>query len=158
MKRIITLLIIPLSLMCLCSCSKGNEYLGEDWCESPPLYIRNVTGVTEVESYQIPEDVFPDIEEQKIVFITNEKSLHQAFRITKYDWPAIDFQKEKLLLVRGTTMYQMHALQSSVRFEEDKYHINISIETSLAAALDQWCVAYKIPATLSKEDFELTIK
>lgn len=116
--------------------------------------------ISVISEYEIPRDCKADVEDGKVIIINNKKDFKKAFA-DSYDSKQLkdmNFNNANLLVVSGVSPNQISKMSKQFLSVDGEYKLAITIEETMATALEPWTIGYLVPKDMKSSDVKLTIK
>lgn len=140
MKHRLFYLFFAIFLTALCGCSDDNP-------------------ITTPISYEVPEYVVPDIENNSVVMITSGQQFRDAFGANSSKLEEVNFKKSYLAVVSGVSNYGIAEISQLMTADgAAQWKLDIRIRQNLTAVMQPWTVAYLVPRGTKASDIRLKIE
>ena len=103
--------------------------------------------------YDVANYVDPLIDNDVITVVCDNSEFRQTFGDDADVLEPIDFSRNKLLVVRGTSNYGIDKIEKSLTVSE----LNVAIKQNISAVVENWCVAYVVPISFDITNVRLVI-
>ena len=70
----------------------------------------------------------------------------------------VDFSKNNLLLIYGTSNYGVAYIDKKQAKNDDKFYFEITVQQNMLCVMEPWCIAYVVPKGLNKSHVDIKIK